>query len=128
VAPDGEGPSERPIRVRSALILEDNVTIAFDLEAMLHGLGVDDVAVAATLEEACAEVARRSFDVYLLDINLGDTTSIPLAEELVGAGKLVIFTTGYGDHAMLPAAMRDVPILDKPYLDTTLAERLSAIA
>jgi DNA-binding NtrC family response regulator len=114
--------------VRSALILEDNVTIAFDLEAMLHGLGVDDVAVAATLEEACAEVARRSFDVYLLDINLGDTTSIPLAEELVGAGKLVIFTTGYGDHAMLPAAMRDVPILDKPYLDTTLAERLSAIA
>lgn len=126
--PDGGRPGEPAITVRSALVVEDNVTIAFDLEATLRRLGIEYVAVAATLEEARGEVARRSFDVYLLDINLGDTTSIPLAEELVAAGKPVVFTTGYGDTTMLPEAMRDVPILDKPYLEAMLARRLRAIA
>ena len=125
--PGGGAANRRPIAARSALILEDNVTIAFDLEAMLHDLGIADVVVAASLEDARGEAARRSFDVYLLDINLGDTTSIPLAEELVAAGKPVMFTTGYGEVTDLPESMRGVPILDKPYGETMLAERLAAI-
>lgn len=127
-AAPSNAPSNRDqgqLTIRSALILEDNFTIALDLESMLRAFGLEDVVVAASLEDALQEAGHRCFDIYLLDINLGGTTSIAFAEQLVAGGQYVVFTTGYGEHSGLPASLRGVPILDKPYAEAALFRHLS---
>jgi len=63
----------------------------------------------------------------VLDFNLGNETSLPIAEELVGLGLPVVMATGYGADLDLPAALKDVPIVTKPYDLKTLAPKIAQV-
>lgn len=120
--PETSGP-EGPV-VGSVLIVEDNFVVALELESMAQRLGVERIALAPTLRDARTELDGASFDLVLLDINLGAETSIGLAEELIAAGQPMVLTTGYGEHALLPASLSGVPILDKPYVEASVSAKL----
>ena len=64
-------------------------------------------------------------DLAVLDVNLGDHTSAPVAEALRSLGVPFMFATGYGDTIMVPESMKTVPIVRKPYADSTLAEAIA---
>jgi DNA-binding LytR/AlgR family response regulator len=64
----------------------------------------------------------------ILDINLGDRNSFPVADRLFDLGTPFIFASGYGEQASLPVEHRNRHVVQKPYtlerIATTLAEIL----
>ncbi len=99
----------------TVLLVEDSLIIAMDAEDILTSLGAARIMPAATVRTALAEIERQPPTVALLDINLGDQTSLPVAERLREMGVPLIFATGYGDQAMLPDTLADVIVVQKPY-------------
>jgi light-regulated signal transduction histidine kinase (bacteriophytochrome)/CheY-like chemotaxis protein len=97
------------------LIVEDNMIIALDLEDMLHRLGVASVRCAGTAAEALRLIAAQPPAFALLDVNLGDGTSIPVAEALAAQHCPFVFASGYGEQVAFPAAFATVTRLRKPY-------------
>lgn len=97
------------------LLVEDNMIIAMDTEETLYELGVTKVDLAASVQEARRLLANGKPDLAVLDFNLGNETSEPLARELAADGVPVAMATGYGE------AMRELDDLDligvlaKPY-------------
>lgn len=102
------------------LLVEDNVVIAMDAEDTLLGLGFDQVTVASTVDAALTSLDKAPPRVALLDINLGDETSIPVAEALEARSIPFVFASGYGDSADMPNALREKLVLTKPYTDAGL--------
>ncbi|MEO1104125.1 MAG: response regulator, partial [Pseudomonadota bacterium] len=129
-AADGQGEDgTRTVAMDAAVVLlvEDNIVIAMDAEAMLLEMGFSDVLVANTVPAALGLIAERRVDVAVLDINLGNETAIPVAEVLTERGTPVIFASGYGDVRTLPEPLRHVPIVTKPYSETKLTDGLNLV-
>ena len=107
------------------LLVEDQVLIALDAESCLKALGAAQVVIAPTSEHAMKHINQAKPDLAVLDVNLGDHTSAPVAEALRSLGVPFMFATGYGDTIMVPESMKTVPIVRKPYADSTLAEAIT---
>jgi len=58
----------------------------------------------------------------VLDVNLGDETSFPVAEKLVQAGTPLVFATGYGEA--VAKNFSGANILQKPYTIESVAAAL----
>jgi light-regulated signal transduction histidine kinase (bacteriophytochrome) len=98
------------------LLLEDQMLIAMDVEAMFSDQGFENVITTNTVAEAQRQItASPRPDIAVLDVNLGVGTSLPVAEALVAAGIPFVFATGYGEGGMLPDSMNGVPVVRKPY-------------
>lgn len=106
---------ETPAIEGVALLVEDSLIIAMDAEDILTAIGAERVVTAAGVEQALTEIEREKFAVAVLDFNLGNETSLPVAEALYARGVPFIFATGYGEQLSLPPALADVGILQKPY-------------
>lgn len=101
------------------LVLEDDALIALDIEQALMGMGDVDVSVAHRLEAGIALLDAHSFDLAILDVDLGKDNSIALAERLARDGKPYLFLTGYrSSRAHEIAADR---LLEKPFATEDLA-------
>jgi CheY-like chemotaxis protein len=120
------GVAARAIRI---LIVEDEVFVAMDAEAILTSAGYDVVATAASAEDALAKAARLLPDLVLMDIRLlGPRDGIDAALEITHKFKLpVIFVTANVDPVTHARAMQAKPltILSKPF---TSAGLLAAVA
>ncbi|GLR47508.1 HWE histidine kinase domain-containing protein [Sphingomonas astaxanthinifaciens] len=99
----------------SVLLVEDNLLIALEAEAMLQSLGASDIQVASTVASALDFLAAQKPDFAVLDYNLGREQSTRVAEELDRLGVPFVFATGYGDTSMIDERFRQRPILTKPY-------------
>jgi CheY-like chemotaxis protein len=108
---------------RRVLVVEDEPRIAMLIRDTLEDLGCQVVAIASRLQEACAKAATLEFDVALLDVDLKGEPSYPLANELVARGVPFVLATGYGAPA-IPADLKDVPVLQKPFLRAELERML----
>ncbi len=107
------------------LLLEDQLVIALDAEAMLQMCGVGNVDTAATAAEALRVLVATEPDVAMLDVNLGSGNSFPVAEELERRKIPFIFATGYGDHVIIPRSLKHIPVVRKPYDPDQLAAGLA---
>jgi two-component sensor histidine kinase/CheY-like chemotaxis protein len=107
-----QDPRECP---RDVLLVEDNMIIAMDAEAMLRELGVNSVRIASGVAEALRVIEQSPVDFGLLDINLGRETSFEVAARLVALRTPFAFTSGYDDPTAFPAKYADIPRLRKPY-------------
>src|SRR5262245_2460379 len=82
----GEGSVPRAIRI---LIVEDEVFVAMDAEAILTSAGYEIVATAASADDAVAKAGRLAPDLVLMDIRLnGARDGIDAALEFVHTFKL----------------------------------------
>lgn len=97
------------------LLVEDSPIIALNTEELLRELGASDVRVASSVAQAMAAIDEARFDLALLDLNLGEETSLPVAHRLAADGVPTVFVTGYGERLDLPDSLRDIRILKKPY-------------
>ena len=96
------------------MVLEDNLVLAMELERSLQELGPEGVESFGSLEDAEASFERTTFDLALLDINLGERTTFAFAEHAVRRGTAVVFVTGYDSDFDLPEILREVPRVTKP--------------
>lgn len=106
------------------LIVEDDSIIAMMAEDMLEETGCKAVAVATTVAEALDHLATTEFEIVLLDLNLKDETSLPVAQALHAQGKPFIFATGY-DGVPAEWGFEDRPVITKPYRIEHLGEVIS---
>jgi CheY-like chemotaxis protein len=106
------------------LIVEDDTIIAMTAEDMLDEIGCKTAAIAATVDEALARAGDTEFDIALLDLNLKDEDSLPVARRLREEGKPFIFATGY-DGLPAGCGFTDAPVISKPYRIEQLAEMLA---
>lgn len=98
---------------RRVLLVEDESLVAMLAEDMLLDLGCE-VVVAMRLDQALAEVRAQVFDLAVLDVNLGDARSYPVADLLRVRGVPFLFATGYGRQGVDPA-YQAAPVMQKPY-------------
>jgi DNA-binding response OmpR family regulator len=94
------------------LIVEDEHMLASVLQDMVESLGVPEVSHAATLADARGLVDEQDFDFAILDINLGEENSIPLAHELHRRNIRFVFASGY--DSQYDAEGISAPLLRKP--------------
>lgn len=116
--------SSKTLAGRSILIVEDQGLIAMDAEETLRRLGAEDVRLTPSAEEALRELETFRPDAAVLDFNLGNGTSEPVAEFLTQQGIPFVFTTGYSDRVMIPSRFRGVPLVRKPISDTAIATQI----
>ncbi|WP_424810586.1 HWE histidine kinase domain-containing protein [Roseococcus sp. YIM B11640] len=109
---------------RSALVVEDNMIIAMDAQAMLRKIGVPDVVIASRVREALDHLDAHPPDFVLLDLNLGRETSLPIAEELDRRGIFFAFATGYGEGSKMLGRFAEHPVIRKPYAREALQKLL----
>ncbi|MGO7546385.1 HWE histidine kinase domain-containing protein [Rhizobium leguminosarum] len=107
-------PDDQPLSGLNVLLVENNLIIAMDGEDILRRLGAD-VATAPSVTEAMEILAGQSFDLALLDVNLGDETSFGIADRLAVDGVPFVFATGYGEGIAQANSHSDAPVLQKPY-------------
>lgn len=104
-----------------ALIVDDEFLIAAALESCLGDAGFE-VSVATSSEQAVSELDGRPFDLAIIDINLGDGSSVTdgLADLLVERGIPFAICTGSAPEdarAYYPGR----PVIEKPFLDSEVA-------
>ena len=109
------------------MLLEDQMLIAMDVESTLADRGFTSVSTVNSVAEALKLVNRAPPAIAILDINLGDGTSLPVAEELALRHIPFIFATGYGDGGIIPDRFADVPVIRKPYEAEALLAALNRI-
>ena len=109
------------------LLVEDSLIIALDAEDLLARLGARSVTTESSAVGAIAALEDGRPDLAILDINLGDHDSVPIANRLEELGVPYMFATGYGEQRSLPDHHKAKPVLQKPYTLGSLSRRLKDV-
>lgn len=88
--------------------------VALDLEAIVLGVADAEVAVANSVKEANRVLREATFDAALLDIDVLDGKTFPVAQLLAERGTPFAFISG-ARREDVPPPLRQVPFLPKPY-------------
>jgi DNA-binding NarL/FixJ family response regulator len=118
---------------RRALIVEDEILIALDLEAEMRALDFDVCGLAPSASKARSLAMSNEPDIVLMDVNLeGGREGIEAARWLREVCETaVVFVTSYNDddtveriHEQVPGA----PVLPKPVYRERLAEAVAEVS
>ena len=110
---------------KHVLLIEDSMLIALTAEDALRALGAAQVNVAPSSSAAKKAIEQGGVDFAVLDFNLGNETSLPIAEDLIARGIPVVMATGYGTDLDLSATLKEVPVVTKPYDLRSLAPKIA---
>jgi light-regulated signal transduction histidine kinase (bacteriophytochrome) len=109
------------------LLVEDSLIIALDAEDIAQRLGAASVTTAGTVHGALEDIDSGRPTVAMLDINLGDRTSYPIADRLAELNIPFLFATGYGEQANPPDEHRGRLIVQKPYTIENVARAMAVL-
>ncbi len=109
--PDGE-PTHRGYRI---LVVEDSFLLVTMLEQLFVGFGWQTVGPASRLSDAMKLAGEGEFDAALLDVNINDQMSWPVADLLRARGIPFVFSTGYELDTLLPPHLAGSVIVKKPF-------------
>jgi DNA-binding response OmpR family regulator len=118
----------RPVSGLSILIVEDDALIALDCQQSLQDAGANHVDIAKTHAEVTRLLAVHSFDIAVIDIFLGAESGVPIALAMSAAGIPFIFCSGGSNVVDLPASLRRVLLVQKPYSFLELVEAIRVTA
>lgn len=99
---------------KRVLIVEDEYFIAFDLKRALAQQDAIVVGPVAELDRGLALAGDEALDAAVLDVNLEDGMTFPIAAALADRAVPYMFLTGY-DGWSLPEEYRSAPRLAKPF-------------
>ncbi|MDO9383834.1 MAG: response regulator [Hyphomicrobiaceae bacterium] len=109
-------------------VAEDETLIAMVLEDMIAELGFELAASAPSLSKAMNFVASsHPIDAAILDIELNDEKSWPIADALMRRQVPFAFSTGHGRDADVDPRFANAPILDKPFDTAALGDVLAQL-
>lgn len=110
------------------LVVEDSMIIAMDTEDSLRSLGVKTVTTAGSVAGALESIAKDPPQFAVLDYNLGNENSDPVAAKLKALGVPFVLATGYGELADKLEEHGAMGLLKKPYGKGELSELLEGLA
>jgi two-component sensor histidine kinase len=113
--------SKAPLQGRKVLLLEDNLIVALEAEALLRSLGAVSVFAVSTVAAAVRMLSMETVDFGVLDINLGFETSLTFGLALRAAKIPYLFASGYGESPIIGAMHESVITVSKPYDRESLA-------
>jgi CheY-like chemotaxis protein len=116
----------RPFSGRRALLVEDEMLVAWLLADMLADLGCTVVGPASSVNQALAMIDAEAIDVAVLDVNLNGQMSYPIADVLIARGVPFAFSTGYDKDTLLDD-YRTPPVLQKPFHRSELSDTLAKL-
>jgi CheY-like chemotaxis protein len=111
---------------KRVLVVEDEPIIAMSVEDMLRDLGCVVIGPVFSAADGEEQARSASLDAAVLDINMGEGASFPIATILGERGIPFGFATGYGLTG-LPNEFHGVPVLAKPYTEVALARMLNLL-
>jgi len=91
------------------IVVDDHLAMRRGIELLLREAGFRIAGVAGTLDEARSILSRRRFDVALLDVQLGQESSVGLVEDLLRedpTAPIVLYTGYTGSDSTLHEAVR----------------------
>jgi CheY-like chemotaxis protein len=95
------------------LLVEDEPFISMDLERLIEEAVPAIVVVKSSVAET-RKVLHQDFDFAILDVDVTNGKTYPIAESLGERNIPFVFVSGaLQDH--LPESLRDVPFIAKPY-------------
>ena len=120
------------VRRHRALIVEDELMIALDLEDAMSALGFDICGLASTADTARSLAMDHQPDVVLMDVNLdGGREGIEAGRWLREVCDVpIVFVTAYCDEGTIERIREQVPgapVLAKPVCPQTLADAVGAL-
>jgi len=92
---------------------------------MLESLGKNTCFLASSNSTAAEIIKAETINLAMLDINLGDASSMPTAKMLADAKIPFLFITGYDSGTMRGEKFRDIPTLRKPVHPDTLSHAIN---
>ena len=113
-----------PAASRNVMILEEEIIIALDLAGLLEDLGFVVVKMANRVDTAIDFVTAGALDLAILDMNVRDTLSFPVAAILRDRGIPFLFVSGYGKRGLIDG-FEDAHVLTKPYSAETLGQMVA---
>ena len=118
------------IRARSALIVDDEYLVAFDIEASMREIGFDACTVASNENDAIDLGKSSPPDVVVMDVYLGGTRGgIETARWLREVCRVpIVFVTAHIDKGTLErirTVLPGAPVLSKPVYRDSLASAVS---
>ena len=106
-----------------ALVVEDNMLIAIDVEQTLYSYGFEKVELARSVSSALDLIEANEFNFAVLDVNLGQETSEAVALKLQKLSIPFIFATGYREsYSDLSDRFNSVKFLAKPFSQRELID------
>ena len=108
------------------LMIEDEFLVAAEIRFHLERGGFTAIEHAATEADALAAIASLHWDAAVVDANLNGRGIDRIAAALQEKGIPFAVVTGYGRTGM-PEALREVPVIDKPFRPRTLLETLGRL-
>lgn len=108
----------------SVLIVEDEMLLAMDLEALLEEQGCEVLESASNVRRALAVLETQRPDLVSLDMNLNGESSAPVAAALRERNIPFVVVTGYSGKHREDPVFRDAPLVKKPYDSTEYIKTL----
>jgi DNA-binding NarL/FixJ family response regulator len=103
------------------IVVDDHLTMRRGVELLLRDAGFRVAGVAGQVNEARTLLARRRYDVALIDVRLGEESAVELVEEVLRRHPQapIVLYTGYtradsGLHAALRAGARGFVLKSSP--------------
>ncbi len=124
------GPGDQPDSAISlpqrVLVVEDSMIIALDTEENLKQMGVPSVTVAGSVMAALEAIKQRPPDFAIVDFNLGDESSAPVAKALRDKKVPFVLATGYAQLGDQVEELGARSLLHKPYGRSEIEELLAS--
>jgi DNA-binding response OmpR family regulator len=102
------------------LIVEDNFLILMDLEDMVRTSGFKFIDLATNLAQAKELLKTSKYRIVLLDLKLGNESSMSLVQMLKMQKIPFALTTGYVVEADSSSVFHGIPVIPKPYAISTV--------
>jgi len=107
-------PSQNTYR-QNVLIVEDDAFIALDIECVLESAGFEVAGTMSQVDEALKFLEDDVPDLALLDYNLGDENSVPVAKRLGELNVPFMFVSGQTRDVVLKELEDEHLVLSKPF-------------
>lgn len=106
------------------LIVEDEMLLAMDLQALLEEQGCEIAGPVPSVERALDVISCQALSAATLDMNLNGESSAEIAAALRRRNIPFIVVSGYNRKQALHPMFRDAPLIQKPYYAADLLRNL----
>ena len=108
-----------PLRDRNILVVEHTPVIAFDLEWLLTSASTKVLGPATTVASGIAIIRSAEIDAAVLSVNTTTRPAFAVAHRLQAKKIPFVFLSTHADD-VIPAHLRSVPFIPKPYVRSEL--------
>jgi len=118
---------DRPTSLNGeVLVVEDNMVIALGASDILKDNGAEHVHMSGSVADALTILETNTIIFALLDVNLGNQTSLPVAQALADSKIPFVLATGYGDAESITASYPPTIIVKKPFTAERLVKAMAS--